>query len=132
MPIFSTLERRNFYGKESTRAAIPLYDVGTRPMNFSEIAFLVLIALVLFGPRRLPEIAREMGKFLAEFKRYSNDFQSQIHQEINKLELEEAAKGVKDSVKEGVDLSEEHNSIASAISRLTERVKTTIPQDYDA
>jgi len=47
--------------------------------------------------------------------------------------LEETAKGVKDTVKEGVDLTEEHNSIASAISRLTERVKTTIPpQDYDA
>jgi len=104
------------------------------PMNlgFTEVAFLVLIALVLFGPRRLPEIAREMGRFMAEFKRASSDFQNQIHQEINKLELEETAKGVKDSVKEGVDLSEEHNSIASAISRLTERVKTTIPQDYDA
>lgn len=105
------------------------------PMNlgFSEVAFLVIIALILFGPRRLPEIAREMGKFMAEFKRASNDFQNQIHQEINKLELEEAANSVKDTVKEGVDLSEEHNTIASAISRFTERVKTTIPpQDYDA
>jgi len=49
-------------------------------LGFSEVAFLVLIALVLFGPRRLPEIAREMGKFMAEFKRASSDFQNQIHQ----------------------------------------------------
>src|SRR5438270_10199830 len=99
------------------------------PMNlgFTEVAFLVLIALVLFGPRRLPEIAREMGRFMAEFKRASSDFQNQIHQEINKLELEEAAK----SVAAGTDISTETNSISSAISRLTERVKT-LPQDYDA
>ena len=61
-------------------------------LGFTEVAFLVVIALVLFGPRKLPEIAREMGRFMAEFKRASSDFQNQIHQEINKLELEEAAK----------------------------------------
>jgi len=96
-------------------------------LGFTEVAFLVLIALVLFGPRRLPEIAREMGRFMAEFKRASSDFQTQIHQEINKLELEETAK----SVAAGTDLTPETNSISSAISRLTERVKT-LPQDYDA
>ena len=96
-------------------------------LGLTEVAFLVLIALILFGPRRLPEIAREMGRFMAEFKRASSDFQNQIHQEINKLELEEAAK----SVAEGTDLTPEANSISSAISRLTERVKT-LPQDYDA
>ena len=96
-------------------------------LGLTEVAFLVLIALILFGPRRLPEIAREMGRFMAEFKRASSDFQNQIHQEINKLELEEAAK----SVAEGTDLTPETNSISSAISRLTERVKT-LPQDYDA
>jgi Tat protein translocase TatB subunit len=96
-------------------------------LGFPEIAFLVLIALVLFGPRRLPQIAREMGKFMAEFKRASGEFQNQIHQEINKLELEETAKGVA----AGVDMSHESDSIAGTISRLTERIKT-LPQDYDA
>ena len=97
-------------------------------LGLTEVAFLVLIALILFGPRRLPEIAREMGRFMAEFKRASSDFQNQIHQEINKLELEEAAKSV---TTVGTEVSAETNSISSAISRLTERVKS-IPQDYDA
>ena len=96
-------------------------------LGFPEIAFLVLIALVLFGPKRLPQMARELGKLVAEFKRASGEFQNQIHQEINKMEIEETAK----SVAAGVDISQEHDSITGAISRITERIKT-FPQDYDA
>ena len=55
-----------------------------------EIFFIMLLALILFGPKKLPELARTWGKFMAEFKRASNEFQGQIHDEIRKLELEEA------------------------------------------
>jgi len=58
-------------------------------LGFPEMIFLVILAFMLFGPKRLPEIARQLGKFVAEFKKASNDFQSQIHQEIRKLELDE-------------------------------------------
>lgn len=44
--------------------------------------FIFLLALILFGPKRLPEIAREVGKFVAEFKRASNDFKYQLQNEI--------------------------------------------------
>ena len=46
--------------------------------------FILLLALILFGPKRLPEIAREVGKFMAEFKRASNDFKYQLQAEIDK------------------------------------------------
>ena len=55
-----------------------------------EIIFIMILALILFGPRKLPELARTWGKFMAEFKRASNEFQGQIHDEIRKLDLEEA------------------------------------------
>ncbi len=45
--------------------------------------FILLLALILFGPKRLPEIAREVGKFMAEFKRASNDFKYQLQAEID-------------------------------------------------
>lgn len=98
--------------------------------SFSEIAFLVLLGLVLFGPKRLPEIARQMGKFMAEFKRASNEFQSQIHDEINKLELEEHHKAISET---GTILSpaDDPDSITAALNRLSDRIKS-IPRDFDA
>jgi len=57
-------------------------------MSFSETIFLFLLALVIFGPKKLPEIARQAGKLLAELRRASNDFRSQIEQEISHLEVE--------------------------------------------
>ena len=46
--------------------------------------FIFLLALILFGPKKLPEIGREIGKFMAEFKRASNDFKYQLQSEIEK------------------------------------------------
>ena len=58
-------------------------------MSFSETIFLFFLALVIFGPKKLPEIARQVGKVLNEFRRASNEFKAQIEQEISHLELEE-------------------------------------------
>jgi len=57
-------------------------------MGFSETIFLFFLALLIFGPKKLPEIARQVGKALNEFKRASNEFKSQIASEISQLELE--------------------------------------------
>lgn len=57
-------------------------------MSFSETVFLFFLALIIFGPKKLPEIARQVGKALNEFKRASNEFKAQIEQEISNLEVE--------------------------------------------
>ena len=57
-------------------------------MSFSETIFLFFLALIIFGPKKLPEIARQVGKYLNEFKRASNEFKAQIEQEISHLEVE--------------------------------------------
>ncbi len=57
-------------------------------MSFSETIFLFILALVVFGPKKLPEIARQVGKALNEFRRASNEFKAQIEQEIAHLEVE--------------------------------------------
>lgn len=57
-------------------------------MSFSETVFLFFLALIIFGPKKLPEIARQVGKFMNEFRRASNEFKSQIEQEISQLEVE--------------------------------------------
>lgn len=56
-------------------------------LGFSEMVFLFLLALLIFGPKRLPEIGRQIGRFMNEFKRASNDFRSQVESEINSLDV---------------------------------------------
>jgi sec-independent protein translocase protein TatB len=57
-------------------------------MGFSETIFLFFLALIIFGPKKLPEIARQVGKALNEFRRASNEFKAQIESEISQLEME--------------------------------------------
>ncbi len=101
-------------------------------LGFAEMFFLVVLALLLFGPRRLPEIARQMGKFMAEFKKASNEFQGQIHEEIRKLELEEADPRKHIEPEIAKIPADEDLSIQGALQRLSERVKNAVPRDYDA
>src|SRR5438874_5050346 len=55
----------------------------------SEMIFILLLALIVLGPRRLPEIGRQIGRALAEFRRAKNEFAAQIEDEVRRLELEE-------------------------------------------
>jgi sec-independent protein translocase protein TatB len=57
-------------------------------MSFSETIVLFVLALLLFGPKKLPEIARQIGKMLNEFRRASNEFRSQIESEISQIDAE--------------------------------------------
>jgi TatA/E family protein of Tat protein translocase len=58
-------------------------------LGMPEMIFIFLLALVLFGPRKLPELGRQLGKALAEFKKASNEFKSQLETEMMNIELEE-------------------------------------------
>ena len=61
-------------------------------LGMSEMIFIFVLALLIFGPRKLPEIAREIGKFMGEFRRAGNEFRTQIENEIQQIELEEQIK----------------------------------------
>lgn len=56
------------------------------PLGFTEILFILLVALLLFGPRRLPELGRTLGRGLAEFRRASTDLRATIDDEVHSLE----------------------------------------------
>jgi sec-independent protein translocase protein TatB len=51
-----------------------------------DILFIVLLALVIFGPKKLPEMARQVGKYLAQFKRVKGELMEQVSIEIRSLE----------------------------------------------
>ncbi len=54
--------------------------------GFAEIGFLLFVAFLLFGPKKLPEIARTLGKGLAELRRASNELKSSLEEEIRNLD----------------------------------------------
>src|SRR5579864_1494751 len=64
-----------------------LYD-GAMNLGIPEMIFIFVLALIIFGPKKMPEIGRQIGRALAEFKRASNEFKAQIETEIQQMEVE--------------------------------------------
>jgi len=52
------------------------------PLGFQEVLFILVIALLIFGPKRLPELGRTIGKGMAQFRKASNDLKRSIETEI--------------------------------------------------
>ena len=62
--------------------------------GFGEYAFIALLALLLFGPKKLPVLARQLGKLMADFRRASNEFRSQMEEELRISEQADRQKQV--------------------------------------
>jgi len=58
-------------------------------MHFADYSLILVLALILFGPKKLPEIARQIGKLMVEFRRASNEFKAQIEDELRSLEQQD-------------------------------------------
>jgi TatA/E family protein of Tat protein translocase len=59
-------------------------------IGLPELVLIFIVALLLFGPRKLPEIGRTVGKALGEFRRASNDLKRTLEDEVAATELREA------------------------------------------
>jgi sec-independent protein translocase protein TatA len=60
-------------------------------IGMPELIIILVIALLVIGPHKLPELAKSLGKGLAEFKKASEDFQRNIQEEARKAEEKPAA-----------------------------------------
>jgi len=67
-----------------------MFGIGT-----TELLVILLVALVVLGPKKLPQIARSLGKALGEFKRVSTDVKQKIDLEVENLEREEKTQKAK-------------------------------------
>ena len=62
--------------------------------SFSDSIVLFVLALMLFGPKRLPKLARELGKWIGEFRRASNEFKMQMDDELRLTEQADRQKEI--------------------------------------
>jgi sec-independent protein translocase protein TatB len=61
-------------------------------MSLPDTIFIFGLALVIFGPKKLPEIGRQLGKLVLEFRRASNEFKMQIEEELRAAEVADRQK----------------------------------------
>jgi sec-independent protein translocase protein TatA len=60
------------------------------PIGFPEMLVILVVALIIFGPRKLPELGRSLGRSINEFKRASNELRSTLDEEIRAEERKTA------------------------------------------
>jgi sec-independent protein translocase protein TatB len=63
-------------------------------MSLPDTIFIFGLALVVFGPKKLPEIGRQLGKLVLEFRRASNEFKMQIEEELRAAEIADRQKQI--------------------------------------
>jgi sec-independent protein translocase protein TatA len=67
------------------------------PIGMPELVIILVIALIVFGPRKLPELGRSLGRSLGEFKRASNELRNTLDEEIRMEEQKSAERQRVDS-----------------------------------
>jgi len=82
-------------------------------IGMPELIIIFMIALIIFGPRKLPELGRSLGKSLGEFKRASNELRNTLDEEI-RLEEQRASEPAKraeptTAAKPDTEVAEQHS-----------------------
>ena len=68
-------------------------------IGMPELIIILVIALIIFGPRKLPELGKSLGRSINEFKKASTDLQNTLEQEIKIEEQKEKAAKDRDEEK---------------------------------
>ena len=93
---------------------ILFFDFGS-----GEILLIVLAAFIIFGPSKIPEIARNLGKFINDIKRASEDIKTEINREADRIERDKKLKEYKSKIEKDLQTGN------------TEKQATTEDDPYD-
>ena len=76
------------------------------PLGMGEVIVLFILALLIFGPKKLPELGKTFGKGMAEFKRASNELKTTFQHEMDNIENEtKDVKSLASDVRQDIDTS---------------------------
>ena len=90
-------------------------------LGMPEIILIFVVALLLFGPRKMPQIGRSIGRALGEFRRASNEFKRTIEDEVASDDIRDVAKDLKGIQDVGNDLKNTiQNPIQATVKKALE------------
>jgi sec-independent protein translocase protein TatA len=103
------------------------------PLGWQETVFIFIVALLIFGPKKLPELGRTVGKALTQFRRASADLKSTWDREMRNIETEaapirEAAREVTDHARSYYDYDYGDSSHDEFSGDQPSNGQTTAPQ----
>ena len=79
------------------------------PLGIPETIFIFVFALLIFGPKKLPELGRTIGKAMTEFRRASSELKATFDREMNAIERDTELKEVTQSYNSDVNSSASHD-----------------------
>ena len=87
-----------------TLPALSLLPLMIGPLGMQEMLIILMVALIVFGPRKLPQIGKTLGKSIAEFRRTSTELRSTLEREVQMEEFRAARSEVSELKKDVTDL----------------------------
>lgn len=75
-------------------------------LGVPELIIIFVVALIVFGPRKLPELGKSLGKGIAEFKKASNELQNTLEQEIRNEEQQKVVAPAPQAVAQAAAVAE--------------------------
>jgi len=108
--------------------------------GFSELLLIMIVALVVVGPERLPALMRKVGYWVGRFRRYANTVRAEIERELNADELRSMLSRQEDEIRELRDMLEdtrdqmrsevdEINEAANLSDAAQDMKQTSVPQE---
>ena len=110
-------------------------------MGWFEIAIVILVALIVLGPEKLPQYARSAGKFIRQFRKITTGVTKEISKAMDMDEEDEAEDGIKKELREisrsleadaaelRKSLSEEASAIEKTVTESTKEARESLAED---
>ncbi|MDQ4123542.1 MAG: twin-arginine translocase TatA/TatE family subunit [Acidobacteriota bacterium] len=111
-----------------------IYFLFLESLGTPELILIALVALIVFGPRKLPTIGRTIGKYTAEFKRASRDFRETWEREVQEAEAGEKGSSASENslAKLEADFTPYTNGVENTIGRGAPWAQNTEPETFTA
>ena len=101
-------------------------------LGMPELILIFVVALLLFGPRKMPQIGRSIGRAMGEFRRASNEFKRTIEDEVAADEIRDVEKDLKGIRDVGKELRDLKHTVEHPIESTVKKVMDTSSDDSGA